>query len=145
MAKPERVALAALVEPLGRELADRLEHHEALAAAAEQALVDERLEQVEVGVADRLGGLRRHAAREDGEPAEQLLLLGVEQLLAPRDRRVERALALGQSREREESSGSRWSSRSSSAAGSSTRTRAAASSIASGSRSTRSQIAAASS
>ena len=57
---------------LARELADRLEHPEALLAeraraASDEALVEQRGERVEVGVADRLGGLERAAAAEHRE------------------------------------------------------------------------------
>ena len=45
---------------------------------AEEALLDERLERVEVGVGDGLGRLERAAAGEDAEPGEEHLLLGVE-------------------------------------------------------------------
>jgi hypothetical protein len=75
MPQADRVALAALVQPLGRELADRLEHDEALPAAPEEALVDERLEHVDLGVADGLRRVERAAAGEDAEPAKELLLL----------------------------------------------------------------------
>ena len=63
---------------------------------AQQALVDERLQRVEVGAADLLRGLQRAAAAEDRKPGEELLLPFVEQLVAPLDRAAERALALGQ-------------------------------------------------
>ena len=64
------------VELLGGELADRLQHPEAVASlAADEALVDERLRAVDVRVADRFGRLERAAAAEDGEPREEPLLL----------------------------------------------------------------------
>ena len=44
---------------------------------AEQALLDERLQVVDVRVGDLLGGLERAAAGEDREPREELLLVGV--------------------------------------------------------------------
>ena len=142
--EPIASASAALVEPLRRELADRLEHRRSgRRRRRDEALVDERLEHVDVRLADGLGRLERAAAREDGEPREQLLL--VSRRAAPSSRRSSPCSVRwrsGRSRAREDSSGSAGSSRSSSSAGSSTRTRAAASSIASGSRSTRSQIAA---
>ena len=61
---------------------------------AEQALVDERAERVELGFADLLGGLERAAAGEDGQAGEELLLGLVEQVVAPGDRRPQRLLAL---------------------------------------------------
>jgi hypothetical protein len=45
---------------------------------AEEALVDERLEGVQVCVRDLFCGLERAAAREDGERGEEALLLGLE-------------------------------------------------------------------
>lgn len=57
------------------ELADRLEHPEALGtvgfgAAANETLVEERRERVEVRTTDRVGRLESAAAAEDGEPGE---------------------------------------------------------------------------
>ena len=63
-----------LIETLGGELADRLQHPEALARVADQALLDERLERVEVGGRDLFRRLQRAAAGEDGEPREEPLL-----------------------------------------------------------------------
>jgi hypothetical protein len=81
-------------ELLSRELANRLEHPEASRVpATQQALVHERLHQVDVGVADPLSGFQRPAAAEDGELREQLLLIGFEQLVRPLDRRPQRLLA----------------------------------------------------
>ena len=67
---------------------------------ANEALVDERLERVEVGVADLFGGGKRAAAGEDGEPGEELLLGRLEQLVRPLDRRAKRLLALTRRRGR---------------------------------------------
>ena len=76
VAAREVVCLAGLLEPLGRVLADRLQHPEAVVVAdADEALVDEGLQRVEVGVADLLGRLERAAAAEDGEPREETLLV----------------------------------------------------------------------
>ena len=60
--------------------------------AADEVLLDERLECVEVGVADGLRRLHRKASREDGKPTEDLLLLRIEQVVAPRDRGAQRSL-----------------------------------------------------
>ena len=73
----ERVLLARRVESLERELPDRLEHPEALlavrvGAAAEQALVEQRRQRVEVGVADaarRSRGWRRRGTPRAGRRA----------------------------------------------------------------------------
>ena len=77
MAPPELVCLARLGEPLGGILADRLEHRVALALEAQEALVDERRELVQVGRADGLRGVDDPAAVEDGQPGEQLPLVEV--------------------------------------------------------------------
>ncbi len=58
-------------------------------AASEEALVEEGRERIEVGVADLFGGLERERAAKDGKPCEELLLIAVEEVVAPRDRRAE--------------------------------------------------------
>ena len=93
VAAGERIGLAGLLQPFTRVLADRLQHPVALVREAEQALLDERLQRVEVGAADLLGGLQRAAAGEDGERAEETLLLLREQVVAPVDRRPQRLLS----------------------------------------------------
>ena len=97
MPRRERRALLG-VQPRARELADRLEQQEAaLADRLHQARVDEPLEQVEVGARRR-----RSAASSENVPAKiasranSACASGVEQVVAPGDRRLERALALGQ-------------------------------------------------
>ena len=55
----------ALAKQLHGKLADRLEHPIALVREAHKALLDERLQDVEVRAADLLGGFERAAARED--------------------------------------------------------------------------------
>ncbi len=91
--------LTALLQPLERVLTDCLEQGVARLTVdvllPEQALLDERRERVEVGVADRLGRLERAATREDREPGEQGLLLHAEQAMAPVDRCPQRPLAGG--------------------------------------------------
>src|SRR5579884_2583948 len=88
-----RVVLV-LRELLGPELADRLEHPEAARLpAAHEALVDERLHELEAGARDPLRRLERPAAPEDRERREQPPLLGLEQLVRPLERRPERLLA----------------------------------------------------
>ena len=73
--------LLAVVKSLERELADRFEHPEAVAGVAKEALVDERLEEVEVGVADVFGGVERAAAGEHSQAGEELLLVFGEQVV----------------------------------------------------------------
>ena len=82
----QRVRLAGRVEPFERVLADRLEHHEPLALAPHQALVHQRAERVQVGVAHRLRGLEREPAREHAEPREQRALVLLQQVVGPRER-----------------------------------------------------------
>ena len=92
------ILLAGRVEPLERELPDRLEHPEALlavriGAAADEALVEQRRQRVEVGAADLLRVLEGGAAAEHREPREERLLFLAEQVVAPRDRRAQRGVA----------------------------------------------------
>src|SRR4029453_19499724 len=88
---PKLRLLARVLQPLGRELADRLEHPEPLALAhADEALVDERLQPVEIGVANRLGSLERAAASKDRQSREQTLLVRLEQVVLPLDRPPQR-------------------------------------------------------
>ena len=88
----ERIGLAGLVQPFARILADRLEHPVALGREAEQALLDQRLQRVDVGAADLLGGVQGAAAGEDREGADDALLFLGEQVVAPVDRRPQRLL-----------------------------------------------------
>ena len=85
-----------LVQALGRVLADRLEHPIARAdagvTAAQQALVEQRLECVGVGAGNILGSLEGTPSREDAERSEHALLAVVEQLMRPVDRRPQRLL-----------------------------------------------------
>ena len=83
-------------------LADRLQHRESRlfvgALQPSEAVVGQRREpvdDVEVVSADALRGLEGAAAGEHREPHEQALLVRLEQVVAPVDRRAERALALG--------------------------------------------------
>jgi len=86
--------LARVAKALGRKLPDRLEHPESLPLAhADEALVDERLQPVDVRAADRFGRLEGAAAAEDGKAGEQPLLVFREEVVAPIDRRAQRLLA----------------------------------------------------
>ena len=93
MSLHEDVEFGTRPQALRRELPNRLEHPEALVAPADEALVDERLERVEVRVADRLGRRERAAADEDREPREDPLLVVVQEVVRPGDRRTQRLLA----------------------------------------------------
>src|SRR4051794_106549 len=64
------------LELLCRVVADGLEHPEAIVRASEQALVEQRLQRVQVGVAHLFGGFERAAAREHRHAGKQLLLFG---------------------------------------------------------------------
>ena len=71
MSLVDLAGLGQLLESLAGEFADGLQHPEASAGVAQQALVDERLEEVEIGVADVFGRIEGAAAREDGEAREE--------------------------------------------------------------------------
>src|SRR5438094_4959630 len=85
-------------EAFQRVLADRLQQSEADLAGiavqlAEQALVDQCGDSVHyvdpelsVAVCDGLGSVQREAAHEHGQPLEQPLLGGCQQLITPGDR-----------------------------------------------------------
>jgi hypothetical protein len=62
------------LELFQRELPDRLEHPEAFPGAAEKALLDQGLEDVEIGPSDLRCRLEGAAAGEDAEPAEEARL-----------------------------------------------------------------------
>jgi hypothetical protein len=86
------VRLARSLQPLEGVLADRLEHPEPVLRMAHEALVDERLERVEIGVDDLLRGLERATTDEDGEAREQGPFRIVEEVVGPSDRGPERLL-----------------------------------------------------
>jgi hypothetical protein len=58
----------------------------------DQALGDQRLQRVEIRIAEGLGRLERPATREYAEPREELPLLGEQKLVAPVDRCTQRLL-----------------------------------------------------
>ena len=80
------------LEPLDRVLTDRLQHPVAPTREAEKALVDERLERVEVRATHVLRRAERAPAGEDRESCEELLLALVKEVVGPLDRRAERLL-----------------------------------------------------
>ena len=77
------------------ELANGFEHHEATAATAKQALVNERLDEVRVRSGDRLDRVQRRTPAKHRERAKVSCLVRIEELVAPGDRGVQRALAIG--------------------------------------------------
>ena len=92
-----------LLDSLGGVLADCLQHREPRlllrAFYASEAAVGKRgepVDDVEAVSAHALGGAEGASARKHSEPGEQLLLLRLQQVVAPVDRRANRALALGQ-------------------------------------------------
>ena len=90
---PPHLAAPVLLEPLGREVADRLEHREAGVAPPQQVVVHERGQGLQRHLAYLLCGLEGAAASEDAEARERDALVRAEQVVAPADRRRESALA----------------------------------------------------
>src|SRR5919197_1511689 len=97
MPRLQLLGFPGLLQPLRRELADRLQHPIARTefgvTSAQQALVEQRLQRVGVGLADRLGGRVRAAADEYCQPAEEPALLLLEQVVRPGDGGPEGLLA----------------------------------------------------
>ena len=89
----DRVGVVRGREALAGQLADRLQHPEPPAGPPHEALVDQRLQPVDVGCDDLFGGVERAAAREDRQPREQPLLVVAEEVVRPLDRRAKRLLA----------------------------------------------------
>ena len=54
----------------------------------DQALIDQRLQIIEIGTADRLDGIEIGAAAKRGEPSEQRSFGRRQQVVAPGDRRA---------------------------------------------------------
>ena len=90
---PNSARFSRILEPLHGELPDRLEHPEPVTSPTQEALVDERLHDVQVGLSDRFGGRQRAASPEHGQPGEQALLLLREQVVAPLDGRSKGSLS----------------------------------------------------
>ena len=96
----DRVALARGRGQLPlRVLADRLQHPVAVTAplvdtVAHKAPVEQRLDQVDACARHTLGSIPRAAPHEHTERTERTPLVSVEQLVRPRDRRIQRALTL---------------------------------------------------
>ena len=88
----DHVLTSRAVELVAAVFADRLEHPEAVGAAAQKALVDERGECLEVGPADLLDRFERRTPGEHREAGGELALLRREEVERPRDRRAQRLL-----------------------------------------------------
>ena len=96
MPLPEPVPRGVFRQPLGGVFADRRKEEEAsFRRLPQEALLDQRAQSVEVGVANLLGRVDVEAPGEDRQPAEQLLLVVGEKVVAPVDRRAERSLPFG--------------------------------------------------
>ena len=93
---PQLAVLAGGSESLRGELADRLQHPVArlavLLATSNQALVQQGLQPVRVGIAHALRGLVVAASCEDRERTKEPLLLWLQQVVRPLDRRPQRLL-----------------------------------------------------
>ena len=93
MAELVLTGLTSVVEVLARVLADRLEHPVPLVRETQQALLDEGLHRVELGVHYLSRGLQRAPASEQRERAEETLFLARDQVVTPLDRRAQCLLA----------------------------------------------------
>ena len=82
---PDLRVLRCRSQVFGRQLENRFQHPVARAsslfAPPDQALVEQRLERVRVGAANRLGCFVRAASGEDGQRTEESLLFGFEQIV----------------------------------------------------------------
>src|SRR5438105_505368 len=93
VAPPQLLALAELREALEREFTNRLEHEEARAdQRLDQARLADGADTVDCCLTDDVGGPERERAREDGESREEILQVGLQQVVAPLDRRAQRLL-----------------------------------------------------
>ncbi len=86
MAHAHRFSLVGGVEPFDGKVADRLQHPEPRPGATHQALVDEGLEDVEIGFGNQFGRLQRPPTAEHGEACKEPSLFCGEQLVRPFDR-----------------------------------------------------------
>src|ERR671932_2521324 len=94
VALTRRTTLTRRVELLDREVTDRLKHPITIRVAhADEALVDKRREDVQITIANTLDRVECRSACENAKPAEQGLLLFVEEIVAPFDRRPQCPLA----------------------------------------------------
>ena len=99
MPAADRVDLALPLEFSLRVLPDGFQHPvpvftDHVDSTSDQALVEQRLERIDVGVCDRFGRSQRAAAREDGKRSEHASLIAVEELVGPADCGLERPLPL---------------------------------------------------
>ena len=93
VAPAQVVGFARLLEALEHILADCLQHPVALVRKAEEALLDERLQRVEVCIRHLFCRFERAAPGEYGQAGKEGLLVLFEQLVRPLDGGAERLLA----------------------------------------------------
>src|SRR5262249_57477661 len=95
-AKRQRRSIGGPAQLLLCELSDSRKHEEApVFAVSQQALVDQRLQDIELGGTDGFRGLKLEAPREHGQLRKQPLLVGAEELITPFDGPAHGALSLG--------------------------------------------------
>ncbi len=100
MRAADRVSLGALVQSILGELSDGFEHLDSCLIArplrfTDKALVDQRLDSVEIGPTNIRYGIDRSATGEYREAVEQPPVGLHQEVVAPRDRGVQRTLTLG--------------------------------------------------
>ena len=94
--RPHFLGETRLVQSSKRVLADGLQQQKAVVADRfQQARIDKCPERFELGSADGLGDVDRERAREHREMREERFARIIEEVIAPRNRRLERPLALG--------------------------------------------------
>ena len=93
MARLELRLVLSVLQPLAGKLSDRLQHPEAPLREAQQALLHERLQHIEVSAADFLGSFQRGSSWEDREADKELLLTRRQQVVGPLDSGAQRLLA----------------------------------------------------
>jgi hypothetical protein len=76
------VGVGKTLKSLNRELPNCRQHPKTTARVADEALVDERREDAQVGAADFFSRLQSAAAGENGQAGKKLLLCPVEQVVA---------------------------------------------------------------
>ena len=95
MSVADPCGLTGSLEFVERKFANCLEHDQAAATPSQEALVDERFDEIWLGSCDLLDRRQRRPTPEDGKLAEEASFVLGQELVAPGDRRVECALALG--------------------------------------------------
>src|SRR5262249_27263339 len=96
VAKTQRRRIGEPAQLLLCELSDSRKHAASpVFAVSQQTLVDQRLQDVELGEADGFRGLKLEAPREHGQLRKQPLLVGAEELITPFDGPAHGALSLG--------------------------------------------------